>query len=77
MDRVTQLKEQLAATMSELHELSTTSYSQSNAGHMLAVRSLRQRKMRLEGSLALAQAQALVHQTSKSDSEKGILDLGK
>ncbi len=66
MDHVTQIKAQLAATMSELYELSTTSYSQSNAGHMLAMRSLRQRKMRLEGALAQAQAP----QTSKSDSEK-------
>ncbi len=75
MDRVTQLKAQLAATMLELHELSTTSHSQSNAGHMLALRSLRQRKMRLEGALAFAQAQehALAPQISKSESEKGIL----
>ncbi len=51
MDRVTQLKAQLAATMLELHELSTTSYSQSNAGHMLALRSLQRKRARLEAAL--------------------------
>jgi hypothetical protein len=51
MDCVTQIKAQLAATVKELHELSTTSYSQSNAGHMLALRSLQRKRARLEAAI--------------------------
>lgn len=48
MDRIREVKKELASVLRELYELETSTQSRSHAGPALTMRSLRRKKDRLE-----------------------------
>lgn len=54
---IAELRQELRETAEELREMSSGSYSQSNAGYMLTMRALRRKKERLEARILAAIAE--------------------